>query len=246
MAHIGVIKALEENNIPIDYIAGTSAGALIGGLYASHLSAKKLEDFAKEVKINDIATIYGDIGTVSGIAKGNKLEEYLKEVLLVKNIEDLQKPFIAVSTNAETGEPVYQKSGNLARAIRASSSIPGIFDIVTIDKDRLTDGGVSEAVPVRAVKKLGAEVVIAVNLDTYNFITTKEKPLATDMGALAIKLLRFHLARELCKEADVVIAPDVADVTSLNLVKFIHGEEIIKLGYQATEKLIPEIKSKLN
>lgn len=246
LAHIGVIKALVENKIPIDVIAGSSAGALIGGLYATLGSIDEVEKVARTITLKDLIWIFSDLGSLSGIIRGQKIEEFLAKILAKKTIETLSIPFAAVATDVITGEAVAIKNGDLAWAIRASGSVPALINTAYKDERCLIDGGGSFPVPVRTVKDMGATFVIAVNLDVYNFIDPQKNPQSqlniTDMGIAAIRLLRFNLARELCREADVTITPEVADISSINLIKMVHGEAIINKGYTAAQRLIPKIR----
>lgn len=245
LAHIGVIKALKENDIPIDIIAGSSAGALIGGLFASLGSIKKVEEIAKQLTYKDLVSVFSEMGASSGIFKGDKIESYLNNILKNKNIESLNIPFVAVATDINTGESVNISSGNLAKAIRASSSIPTLVSATNLNGKYLVDGGASNPVPVHIAKTLGADITIAVNLDVYNYIDTSfplKRIGVRDMGVAALKMLRSNLSNELCKEADITITPDVANVSSINIVRFVHGDSIIEAGYEAAKNSIPKIK----
>jgi NTE family protein len=242
LAHIGVIKALLENGIPIDMVAGSSAGSLIGGLFLAFGSIQKVEAYALSLNFKDIVPLFADLGAATGIIRGGKIGEYLDDVLLHKNIEDLALPFAAVATNLSTGEPVVFTKGNLSQVIRASSAIPAIFNAVEIENRRLIDGGCSSPVPVRTTKKLGADIVIAVNLDIYH---TNEKPNVYDVSVAAVQDLRYNLAKELCREANITIIPEVSHVSPVDLTQFMHGEEIIAKGYAATLSIIPKIQSLL-
>jgi len=249
LSHIGVIKALEEHHIPIDVIAGSSAGALIGGLYTALGSIEEVETIAKTITFKDLARIFTDFGSWSGIIRGRKVETFLAGMVKNRTIETLPIPFAAVATDISTGEGVDITKGDLSQAIRASSSIPALFDAAHRDEKYLVDGSGSFPVPVRTTKALGATRVIAVNLDSYHFVHPEGrqgKPTAADMGVAAVQLLRFNLAKELCREADVTIIPDVADISSVNLMQLVHGEDIIQRGYDAAQKAIPEIKKLLD
>ena len=167
LSHIGVIKALEESNIPIDMIAGASAGALVGGAYLALGSIQKLEKYVTSLTYKDLAWIFLDLGSSSGIIKGDKIEQYLKELCSDKVIESLSIPFAAIATEVSTGKAVALRRGSLASAIRASGSVPALIGSVYLDGKHLVDGGASCPVPVPIVKDLGADYVIAVNLAKY-------------------------------------------------------------------------------
>jgi NTE family protein len=249
LAHIGVIQALLESHIPIDIITGSSSGALIGGMYTSLGSIEKVKEITTSVTYKDLANVLMDIGSLSGVIRGKKLEEFLHAILDDQTIESLPLSFATVGTDLSTGLPVTFRSGDLVQAIRASSSIPAVFDAYVYNDMYIVDGGESLPVPVRTAKELGATFTIAVNLDVFDLPqipTNGHKPNLKDMGVAALTLLRTNLSRELCREADITITPDVASTSSLNLVQFINGDEIIQKGYEAAIQEIPMIKEKLS
>jgi len=245
LAHIGVIKALVENGISIDMIAGSSAGALIGGVFLALGSIDKVEEYVHSLTYKKLAWMFLDLGSASGLIRGDNIEKYLEEILSGKTIESLLVPFAAVTTDLSTGDSVSVRTGLLSHAIRASSAIPALIESTHVHGRHLVDGGASAPVPVSIVKDLGAEYTIAVNLDVYSFIqphTSSHSPTIPDMGRAAIELLRFNLAGLMCREADCIITPDVSHVSSLNLMKFIHGEDIVQKGYEAGIAAISKIK----
>lgn len=249
LAHIGVIKALLEHNIPIDMIAGASAGSLIGGIYLALGSIQKAEDIAKSLTYKDIIAAFADFGSRLGIIKGVKMEQHLARLLGRKTIERLPIPYAAVATDMTSGDTVTITKGSLVKAIRASCSIPALVDAAYFGKTYLIDGGGSNPVPVSVVRELGADFVIAVNLDVYEFINANtlstRKPNVTDMGMAALHMLRYNLAKKICEDADVTITPAVASVSSMNLTQFLHGEAIIQKGYDATLTALPRIRQVL-
>jgi NTE family protein len=248
LAHIGIIKALVEHDIPIDIIAGSSAGALIGGVFLALGSISKVEEYVHSLTYKKLAWMFLDLSLTTGIIRGDKIEQYLEGILLGKTIESLKVPFAAVATDLSTGDIVPIQNGLLSHAIRASSAIPVLIDSIPINGKYCVDGGASAPIPVSVVKEMGSEYTIAVNLDTFSFIPpdiSKQKAIIPNMGRVAIELLRFNLANLLCKEADCVIVPDVSRISSLNLMEFIRGEEIIQKGYEAGIAVIPKIKKDL-
>lgn len=247
LAHIGVIQALLEHDIPIDVVTGTSAGALIGGLYASLGTIEEVEKIATSLSKKDLLWVFSDIGFPSGIIQGNNITEYIQKLLHHILIESLPKPFAAVATDLRTGDAVTFTSGNLATAIHASFAIPVVFEPVFINNTYMIDGACSCPVPVKPAKELGADIVIAVNLDSYPLpdqktITETKKPNVKDAGVATINFFRYNLAKELCKSADVTILPDVANISSLNLLQVLQGNEVIKIGYDATMKQMSNIQ----
>lgn len=250
LAHIGIIKALEENNIPFDLITGSSAGALIGGLYAVSKSIEEIEKIALSITLKELTSILSDVGSASGIIRGNKFEARLDEYCQKKTLESLDLPFYPLATDLSTGKEFVIKSGSIAKAIHASCAIPGLFASVEWKKKILVDGAISSPVPVETAIKTGADFVIAVNLNSYSFNQTKSqqiaKPKISTIGISAIEILQSNLAKEKCEQADVIILPDVNSVPSLNLKKFVDGGDIIEKGYQACLRLIPEIEEKMS
>lgn len=164
-AHIGVIKALTEAGINIDFIAGTSIGALVGAVYASG-EIDLFEEVASRLNLRQSASLFLDVKFPrSGIVDGRKIVSFLQQFINVDKIEDLSIPFCAVSTDLNSGEEVIMREGSVIEAIRASISIPGIFTPVRKNGLELVDGGLVNPVPVSVVQKMGADFVIAVDLN---------------------------------------------------------------------------------
>lgn len=243
-AHVGVIKALCENKIPIDFIVGTSAGSLFGGFYSFFGNIDDLEEILKNIGYKELFNIFIDPFAQNGLIKGNKFLSFLEKNFNGVKIENLSIPFQAAVTDFVSGEPYFLDSGSLSLAIRASSSIPLFFEPVKI-KDRLfVDGGLSIPVPAKKVREMGADVVIAVNLyENGDFNPDKNKNLIS-MARSSIDLLFKSLARENIKQSDIVITPKLP--TNYNRMDFIKSREFIEIGYTETIKLIPEIKKSIS
>jgi len=247
LAHIGIIKVLLENNIPIDYIAGSSAGALVGGLYAALEDIKPIENLATGLHYKDLAQLFFDPIFKGGIVKSDKIGKFLSSLVDDVSIESLKIPFTAVATDAMFGTPVLLMKGKLASAIRASSCIPLIFSPMKIDEQLLIDGGASIPVPVSVVRKMGADIVIGVNLEAHYFPEKQESiaPLKLSTPRIAwntLNMLRFHLAKEHVRYADVIVEPNVPYLT---FDKFVHGQVIIEEGIRVMSLQIPRIKELL-
>ena len=165
LAHVGVIQVLEAYGIPIDMIAGTSIGSVIGSLYASGASIEQLEEAALSMKISKTLFLLDPALPHSGFIKGNRAEEILKTIALKdKTFDDLNIPFAAVATIIENGAEVVINQGKVIDAVRASISIPGIFTPVKYQDYYLVDGGLVNPVPVDVTKNMGADIIIAVSL----------------------------------------------------------------------------------
>ena len=162
-AHIGVLEVFEKNKIPIDYIAGTSMGAVVGALYASGISISEMKKIAKTTKwMNLLDFTLPD----KGILSGEKIEQFLRILLKNKKFKDLEIPTAVVAADIKQGEKVIFKKGDVASALRASISLPNLFVPYEYEKRILVDGGVIDPLPVDVARNMGADVVIAVNLST--------------------------------------------------------------------------------
>ena len=165
LAHVGVIQVLEAYNVPIDMIAGTSIGSVIGSLYASGASIEKLMEAALSMKRSKTLVLLDPALPHSGFIKGNRAEEIIKTIALKdKTFDDLNIPFAAVATVLGNEAEAVIKQGKVIDAVRASISIPGIFTPVKFQDDYLVDGGLVNPVPVDVVKNMGADIIIAVSL----------------------------------------------------------------------------------
>ena len=184
-AHMGVIKALTEACIPVDYIAGTSIGAVVGAVHASG-KIGALEDVILQLDWKQIGSFLDVVFPKSGLIDGNKISEFIRSHVETKNIEDLPLPFCAVSTDLETGSEVVIQEGDTIEAVRASISVPGIFTPVKKDDMILVDGGLVNPVPVSVVREMGADFVIAVDLN-HDIVSKKgiNKSSVPDSATLA-------------------------------------------------------------
>ncbi len=163
-AHIGVLKVLDEEKIPIDFIAGTSIGALIGAIYASGISAKEIEELVLNLDRRKTTAFFTPTIPYSGLVEGKRITEFMKSIIGNQNIEELKIPFAAVATNVMSGREVIITKGSAVEAVRASISIPGIFTPCKYNGDFLVDGGLVNPVPVNCVRNMGADFIIAVNI----------------------------------------------------------------------------------
>ena len=170
-AHIGVINALNEANIKVDYVAGVSIGAVVGAVYAAG-NIDALKDVALQLNWKQILSFIDIVFPKSGLIDGNKIADFIRMYIKAKNIEDLPLPFCAVSTDLTTGKEIIIKKGDIVEAVRASISTPGIFTPVIKDNMTLVDGGIVNSVPVSVVRKMGADIVIAVDL-THDIISNR-------------------------------------------------------------------------
>lgn len=236
-AHIGVIKMLEANGIKPAVVSGTSAGSVVGALYASGMDAFQLQEQSfslDESRIRDVSLLSG------GLVRGQKLQDYVNELVKQKPMEKFAKPFAAVTTELETGRRTVFVKGNAGMAVRASSSIPGVFEPVLINGKRYVDGGVVSPVPVDAARQLGADFVIAIDISSKATGTAPSNMLGIVNQAIMImgqKLGEQELAR-----ADVVIRPRVGKIGPAD---FDQRNVAILEGEKAALALLPVIRQKM-
>ncbi|QIL79199.1 patatin-like phospholipase family protein [Diaphorobacter sp. HDW4A] len=236
-AHIGVIKMLEANGFTPAVISGTSAGSVVGAMYASGMSSFELQEKAvalDEAKIRDLQLSSG------GLVQGQKLEDYVNEQVRNKPLDKLGKPFVAVATRLEDGERTVFAIGNTGQAVRASSSVPGVFQPVSIGKYHYVDGGITSPVPVDAARKLGADIVIAVDISNKARGATPTNML----GALgqSIAIMGQKLGAAELERADVTIRPKVLDIGPAD---FGQRATAIVEGEKAAVAAMPEIRKRV-
>lgn len=164
LAHIGVIQVLEENHIPISAVAGTSAGAFIGALWAAGLSGDEMQDIACSINWKTTARMFLPTLPKSGLIDGHRIKKFLQTFIDEIDIEDLEMRFACVATELRTGQEVIFEKGSILSAVRASISIPGIFVPLRYEDRFLVDGGLVNPVPVSVAKRWGADAIIAVNV----------------------------------------------------------------------------------
>ena len=238
-AHIGVIKALEAQGIEPDMIAGTSAGSVVGAFYASGLNGFELQKLATKMDEATIADWVLPFGN-RGVLKGEALQDYVNKVLKNKPIQALKRPLGIVATDLQSGLPVLFQRGNTGMAVRASSSVPGVFQPVHINGRDYVDGGLVAPVPVRAARKMGADFVIAVDIssrpDAANVKGTMDTMLQT------FTIMGQSISQYEIKEADIVIRPLLNGVAGTD---FTSRNVAVLAGEQATAVLMKEIKEKL-
>ncbi len=245
LAHIGVIKILEKEKIPIDFIAGSSIGALVGAHYAIYKDIKKLEKLALSVNWKTAFKIFDP--SFKGI-EGVKVQKLLNKWYGNRKFSDLKIPLVVVATDLLTGEELDIKSGNLAKAIRASMSVPAVFTPVKYQKRLLADGGLSNPLPVNIVKKMGADIIIAVNLDSNKFEDDfDKKSLSIPMVSLrALNIVRYNLSKQSARFSDVLLEPKIRSKIGLigwnQFFDIKKNKKIIDSGKKIAEQNILEIK----
>jgi NTE family protein len=253
LAHVGVLEVFQKEGIPIDMIAGTSSGAVMGAVYASGQDTKKMIENALDAGWKRMAPLIDPSFPKTGFIKGKKIKNLLSGYIGGNiRFSDLKIPFACVATDIYSGEEVVINSGSVLDALRASISIPGIFMVVKREGRYLVDGGLTTPVPVNVVKQMGADFVIAVNVnpDVSNRMgkgsqeraKANKEPNIFQVIMQSIYITTYSLARTSLGDADIIIEPDLANIGAGDFNK---AGELITRGQQAAQKAIPEIKRKL-
>lgn len=240
-AHIGVIKVLEAQGINVDVVAGTSAGSVVGAMYAAGNNGFALQKLALEM---DEATISDwslpFFAKSSGVLKGEALQSYVNKTVAQAPIEKLKKPFGAVATDLSTGLPILFQRGNTGAAVRASSAVPGVFQPVKINDRLYVDGGLVSPVPVRFAREMGADFVIAVNISSQP--ETQSGGSSLDVLLQTFTIMGQSVNYFELKAADVVIRPELAGMKGSD---FAGRNLAILAGERAAMAALPEIKEKI-
>lgn len=250
IAHIGVLKVLEEAKIPIDLMAGTSAGALFGGMYAAGMSIAELTEFALQLhrKSKWLSGLWDFcLPPRSGLIKGNKTMQFLRQYLGDRKIEELKIPMHIIATDALSGEEVVYSEGPLVEAIRASISVIGVFTPAHVGSRYLIDGGAVNPVPTSVLAERGADVIIASSVIPSLEDRLQRKELKREgkvpnvMGVLLgmMEVMESEIIRTRMNPADIVIRPAVEIYSAM---EFEHAREFIKLGEEAAYKALDQIK----
>jgi NTE family protein len=266
-AHIGVLKVLEKAGVKIDYIGGTSMGAVVGGLYASGYNATQIDSIFASTNFDELLKDYNPrttksfyekrndetyaislpfdkfkLGVPVALSKGmynyNLLVKLTQNVNNVSNFNNLPIPFLCIATDIEMGKPVLLNSGFLPKALLASSAFPSLFSPVIIDGKYLIDGGVTNNYPVEEVRKMGADIIIGVDVqdDLKDRESLKE---ATRILVQITNLQMIESMKEKVKLTDIYIKPDISN---FSVISFDQGKEIIEKGEEAAENYLDKFK----
>jgi NTE family protein len=238
IAHIGVLKALKEAQIPIDMVAGASSGALIGALYASGLDIGTIERVALGLKWREFADFtLPRMGLISG--KG--IEEFVSEHTKVKEFGELRIPLAIITTDLTTERGVVFREGPLARIVQASCSIPGVYTPVKHENMLLVDGGIINILPTDVLREMGADFVIGVDVNTKATISPEPKNVF-QVILQSWDVISRQGAKRAAKDADIVIYPEIGDISKVDLKR---ARELLQAGYQATQEVIPRLKREI-
>lgn len=234
-SHLGVIKKLREHKIPIDYIAGSSMGALVGAFYAAGQNVDDLYKLALTFK----RKYFMDVSVPRmGLLQGERIKSYIRLFTYKKTIEEFTIPMSIVATDLYTGEKVVFRDGDAASAVRASISIPGVFVPEKINDQFLVDGGVIDRVPISVVRDMGADIVIAV--DCSKFEANGDIQSIYDVIMQSIDIMQDDITDHMMIDADIVMRPEVYPFSSRN---YSNTAEILQKGEEEAERRITEIQT---
>lgn len=267
-AHIGVLKVLEEEGIKVDYIGGTSMGAIIGGLYAAGYNARQLDSIFRGVDFDALLSDYiprssknfyskrNDelyaltlpfqkfrIGIPRSYSMGlynfNLLSALTYHVRHVRDFNQLPTPFLCMATNIETGEGVLLDSGYLPEAIRASAALPSLFTPIELNGDLLVDGGIANNYPIDEVRALGADIIIGVDVQD----DLKSRASLGDVTKLFVQISNLPMVERMAKKRESTQVYLKPDISSFSVISFSDGENIIKKGEEAAHMCIDPLRA---
>ncbi len=240
MSHIGVLKVLEENNIPIDCIVGCSMGAIIGASYALNPDIKEGEEKLLSLTKRDLFGLIDLASPGKALISGKKIKNFIRKFVNDKSFSDTKIPLKVVATDLESGKEVIISKGKLADAVRASIGTPGIFLPVRFGKRLLIDGGVVNPTPIDVVKKMGADIIIGVDLTTQTNSKFKNpsiiKTLVQSFRALRAQTVKSNFYNI---KNTIIIKPQLSSIDSY---KFYDAQKFIEEGEKATKKVLSKIK----
>ncbi len=235
LAHIGVLKVLEEEKIPVDFIAGTSVGSVIGAAYASGISAKELEEVAALVRFKDFSR-----WTFSrfGLFSNDKMAVFLRKVLRCRTFEELRIPLAIAATDIVTGEPAVFTSGDLIDPVRASCAYPGMFQPVKIGDRLLVDGLLGHSVPAMPLRDMGAERVISVYLAAH-WVKPGGPRHVFDVIGQCFSIAQARMCGPWQSASDLVLQPEIGGFAYDD---FVRAPELIRAGELAARAVVPKLR----
>jgi NTE family protein len=245
-AHIGVLKVLISENIPIDFLVGSSAGAVIAAYFAVHGEIESFENLVIKMKKIDFVSLIDFISPKKALIRGTKIQKFIDKLFMYKDFSQVKIPLKIVATDLRRGKEVILTKGNIAQAVLASGTLPGVFPPVSLGKELLVDGGVVNPTPVDVVRKMGAEIILGVDL-TMKGKVNLNNPNIVEVLVRSFDVLRTETTKLTVGKFDknlVIIKPKISG--ELNLLDcFNQREEIIKDGEIAAQKILPKIRKLL-
>ena len=237
IAHIGVLRVLEENEIPIDYIAGTSVGALIAATYASGTSLEEMERQGYSTRFHDFGR-----WTLSrmGMASNERLEHYLHKFTPAEFFHEMKIPLSVVATDLMTGKSVHFTEGEIGPALRASCAYPGLFLPVEYRGQILVDGFLTETVPAEAAREMGSDIVIGVHLEPGLLGSPPQNTI--EVISRSFSIIQTAAAQLWHTDVDVLIEPEVHHI---QWDEFVKTPQLVAAGASATRAALPKIREVL-
>jgi len=242
LAHVGALEVFEEHKIPIHLIAGTSMGSLVGGLYAAGRTPKFMRALSESITASEERRYIDITIPRMGMIKGKKIEQMIYTLCGRTKIEDLNIPYKAVACCIEDNKVVAFDRGSLTSAIRCSIAIPGIFEPVLYEGKTYVDGGVLERVPISVVRQMGADYIIAVDVNARGGTNPKPESIF-DILFTVFDMMEWQAMERRTVDADVTILPSVRHI---NPASFKQAKECIDIGRDATLAVIDKIKQDLS
>lgn len=241
IAHIGVIQALEENGVPIDMVSGSSAGAIIGAIYAAGTDLSMLGKFFASISSREYMDMTLPRTGRGGLIKGERMQELVRLFTHDKTFDQTRIPFLCMAVDVETGELLTFQDGNkkLHECVRASMSIPGVFVPVRIDGRLCVDGGVLERVPCIPLRDAGADVIIGVDVGYRGEVRRIEMPTVRNIIDNTLDIMQWEITRLRLEAADIMLCPQVR--TLMKGFSTEHTEECIAEGRRVAEEALPRI-----
>jgi NTE family protein len=236
LAHIGVLKVLEEENIPVDFIAGTSVGSVIGAAYASGISAKELEEIASLVRFKDFSRwSFSRFGLFSN----DKMAFLLRKILRCKTFEELRIPLAIAATDIITGEAAVFTKGDLVDPVRASCAYPGMFQPVKVDGRLMVDGLLAHAVPAMPLREMGAERVISVYLSAH-WVKPEGPRHVFDVIGQCFSIAQDRMCGPWKAASDIILEPEIGEFAYDD---FVRAKDLIRCGEVAARAAMPQIRA---
>ena len=239
-AHIGIIKVLQQNDIPIDIITGTSMGSLIGGAYAAGLSIEKMEKVIETFSRKNIVDFNPFVLTDTGLLYGKKVTNLLKNLIGDKNIEDCNIKYAAIAADLYSGNKYVFKKGNMVTAIRSSISIPGIFKPVKYEQMLLIDGGACDNLPVEDARKMGADIIIAIDVCS-EYLKPKKIKNPINVIVSSANVLISNFVKKQNDKGEVYIRIKQPGVT-MDKFSSDEAQKSVKYGERYAKRYLPKIK----
>ncbi len=246
LAHIGVLEVFQREGIPIDMIAGTSMGAIIGAAYLQRSDIKLLKNMAMDIRRHRLDLLTSLTIPRTGVLSPKRIENWLRNNIGEINIEDLKIPFACVAVDIDNGEEVVIKEGPVWEVVRASASIPVLFALKPYRDRYLVDGTIRNAVPVNVVREMGADFVIAVNvlhnavdIMDHKLLKKVKKPNIITVALKAMYIFGYQSIESSVSGADIVIEPELTRVAYTDFHK---AEQCIEAGKTAAQKALPRIR----